>query len=155
MQVTETQNTTITGDLINGEMVITLKDVNIHDFFRYRAEIRRIVGGGGITLSYTKINEIAIATENKLEKQPETHMVTQTPPVSADIDRMTPLLLATHLPQVKPKIKIGKIVHRVLERLSGQDRGTICKELRRQVYNARNYSDETIMEMFNKVHGIR
>ena len=137
-KIIEEQHTINNGDRINGTFTIRLEDASFDEFMKCRAEIRRMFRFGNMFLSHTEIEEKALANQSELEKRPETPNIPGARVIEPKSSRK--------------RIIIGPKVRSVLKRLTGVDQATICSTLRKEIYNAKHYTNTEIMQMYDTVH---
>ena len=83
-KVIESQSTTISDDIIDGEICFRLENVPLGMFLGLRGKIRNLLGDGPMLLDHMAISEKALIVKNQIEQHPELGVQAISPPIPSD-----------------------------------------------------------------------
>jgi len=156
-KVSETQSTTTADNLVNGIISFRLENVPLDIFLGLRGRIRTLLGAGPFLLDHMTVEERALVVENLLERHPESGVKAIPPPIMSQADASEPSRPAQRLPGQPtrlPKVYVHKKMRDLLQPMAGLMQTEIL-EVVRKTFPHHKHSNEEVMRIYNKIHGIR
>ena len=156
-KVIESQSTTISDDIINGEIHFRLENIPLGVFLGLRGKIRNLLGDGPMLLDHMTISEKALIVRNQIEKHPELGVQAISPPIPSDPmapDASRPMQKLCGQPPRERTLYITQRMRDLLQPKTGLQQAEIIAVVK-QAFPKSKYSNEEILKIYNKIHGIR
>lgn len=155
--VIESQSTTISDDIINGEICFRLENVPLGVFLGLRGKIRNLLGDGPMLLDHMTISEKALVVKNQIEKHPELGTQAIPAPIPSDPmapDASRPMQKLRGQPPRERTLYVTRRMFNLLKPLVGLQQDEIIETVKKG-FPKKNYSNDEILKVYNKIHGIR
>lgn len=155
--VIESQSTTISDGIINGEIHFRLENVPLGVFLGLRGKIRNLLGDGPMLLDHMAISEKALIVKNQIEQHPELGTQAIPAPIPSDPmapDASRPVQKLHGQPPRERTLYITQRMRDLLQPMTGLQQAEIIRTVK-GAFPKSKYSNDEILKIYNKIHGIR